>query len=334
MLIVKASPGTAPGVAAALDDAGLDEVLGSIAGDDTILVITRSAADAACDRRQHRQVPRPNLARPLRSESRLTDDRLGPDARQGSRAMAKAKCVLAYSGGLDTSVAIQWIRDNYDLDVIALAIDVGQERQDLEVVRQKALEIGAVESIVKDVREEYVERVPLSKALKANALYENKYPLLSAMSRPIIVKHLVEEAHRTGATLHRPRLHRQGQRPGPLRGRHRRARPRHRGPRPGARVGPVHARAGDGLRRGARHPRAHDQGQPVLDRRQPVGPRHRVRRARGPVGRAAGGHLHDDQRCARRGVRHARVRRDLLRAGPAGRAQRRCRRRSTTSSSP
>ena len=113
--------------------------------------------------------------------------------------MAKAKCVLAYSGGLDTSVAIQWIRDNYDMDVVALAIDVGQERQDLETVRLKALDIGACESVVKDVREEYVGDF-LSKALKANALYENKYPLLSAMSRPIIVKHLVEEAHRTGAT--------------------------------------------------------------------------------------------------------------------------------------
>jgi argininosuccinate synthase len=113
--------------------------------------------------------------------------------------MAREKCVLAYSGGLDTSVAIQWIRDNYDLDVVALAIDVGQERQDLEVVREKALKIGAVESVVKDVREEYVGEF-LSKALKANALYENKYPLLSAMSRPIIVKHLVDEAHRAEAT--------------------------------------------------------------------------------------------------------------------------------------
>ncbi|PKQ29786.1 MAG: argininosuccinate synthase [Actinobacteria bacterium HGW-Actinobacteria-10] len=112
--------------------------------------------------------------------------------------MAREKCVLAYSGGLDTSVAIRWIQENHDMDVIALAIDVGQERQDLEFVRTKALGIGAVESIVKDVREEYVDEF-LAKALKANALYENKYPLLSAMSRPIIVKHLVEEAHRVGA---------------------------------------------------------------------------------------------------------------------------------------
>ena len=109
--------------------------------------------------------------------------------------MARDKVVLAYSGGLDTSVAIKWIQEHYDMDVIALAIDVGQERQDLEFVRLKALTIGAVESIVKDVREEYVEEY-IAKALKANALYENKYPLVSAMSRPIIVKHLVEEAHR------------------------------------------------------------------------------------------------------------------------------------------
>jgi len=109
--------------------------------------------------------------------------------------MARDRVILAYSGGLDTSVAIKWIQENHHMDVIALAVDVGQERQDLEFVRQKALTIGAVESIVKDVREEYVDEF-LAKALRANALYENKYPLLSAMSRPIIVKHLVEEAHR------------------------------------------------------------------------------------------------------------------------------------------
>ncbi|MCE5192062.1 MAG: argininosuccinate synthase [Actinomycetia bacterium] len=109
--------------------------------------------------------------------------------------MSEEKVVLAYSGGLDTSVAIRWLIEEKNVDVIALAVDVGQERQDLEVVRRKALGIGAVESIVKDVREEYVEEF-IAKALKANALYENKYPLVSAMSRPIIVKHLVEEAHR------------------------------------------------------------------------------------------------------------------------------------------
>ncbi|MCL4079245.1 argininosuccinate synthase [Coriobacteriia bacterium Es71-Z0120] len=112
--------------------------------------------------------------------------------------MTRPTCVLAYSGGLDTSVAIRWLMENKGVDVVALAVDVGQERQDLEMVRAKALAIGAVESIVKDVREEFVNDF-LAKALRANALYENKYPLLSALSRPIIVKHLVEEAHRCGA---------------------------------------------------------------------------------------------------------------------------------------
>jgi len=112
--------------------------------------------------------------------------------------VAKDVCVLAYSGGLDTSVAIQWIKEHHDVDVVAIAVDVGQERQDLEFVRQKALDIGASESIVVDVREEYVEEF-LAKALKANALYENKYPLVSALSRPIIVKYLVDEAHRCRA---------------------------------------------------------------------------------------------------------------------------------------
>lgn len=112
--------------------------------------------------------------------------------------MQKEKVVLAYSGGLDTSVCIRWLMEEKNLDVIALCVDVGQERQDLEFVRQKALQVGAIESVVKDVRDEYVSTI-LNKAIKANALYENKYPLLSALSRPLITKHLVELAHEHGA---------------------------------------------------------------------------------------------------------------------------------------
>lgn len=112
--------------------------------------------------------------------------------------MSREKCILAYSGGLDTSVAIKWIDENYNVDVIAIVVDVGQERQDLEFVREKAMSIGAIDSLALDVREEYVSEY-LSKALKANSMYENKYPLLSALSRPIIVKHLVEKAHEYGA---------------------------------------------------------------------------------------------------------------------------------------
>ncbi len=112
--------------------------------------------------------------------------------------MAREKAVLAYSGGLDTSVCIKWLIEEKDLDVIAVVGDVGQKRQDLEFVQQKALDTGAIKSVVVDMREEYASEY-LAKALAANALYENKYPLVSALSRPVIVKHLVRIAEEEGA---------------------------------------------------------------------------------------------------------------------------------------
>jgi argininosuccinate synthase len=113
--------------------------------------------------------------------------------------MAK-RAVLAYSGGLDTSVAVKWMQENLGVEVIAMAVDVGQERseEDMEAVRQRALAAGAIEALVVDAREEYAEQY-LTRALKANALYEGKYPLVSALSRPVIVKHLVEAARYHGA---------------------------------------------------------------------------------------------------------------------------------------
>ena len=134
------------------------------------------------------------------------------------------RVVLAYSGGLDTSVAIGWIADETGAEVIAVAGDVGQGGEDMEVIRQRALDCGAVESIVADMRDEYADEFCLP-ALQANALYMDRYPLVSALSRPLIVKHLVAAAKYHGAVDGRPRLHRQGQRPGALRGRHRRPRP-------------------------------------------------------------------------------------------------------------
>lgn len=112
--------------------------------------------------------------------------------------MAKDKVVLAYSGGLDTSVCIKWLMEEKGLDVIAMVGDVGQERQDLEYVRQKALQVGAIESLAIDMREEYVNDF-LTKALAANCMYENKYPMVSCLSRPVIAKHLVDIAHQYGA---------------------------------------------------------------------------------------------------------------------------------------
>ena len=96
--------------------------------------------------------------------------------------MAK-RVVLAYSGGLDTSVAVRWMIDNLGVEVIALAVDVGQSSDDWDVVRQRALGAGAVEAVVVDARDEFARDycVPV---LKANALYEGRYPLVSALSRP------------------------------------------------------------------------------------------------------------------------------------------------------
>jgi argininosuccinate synthase len=106
--------------------------------------------------------------------------------------------ILAYSGGLDTSCCIKWLQENLDLDVVAVVGEVGQEHSGLDKVKEKALRMGALDCLVVDLRDEYAEHF-LDKAIFANALYENKYPLLSALSRPAICKHLVDAAHRYDA---------------------------------------------------------------------------------------------------------------------------------------
>ncbi len=106
--------------------------------------------------------------------------------------------VLAYSGGLDTSVAIKWLQDRYDMQVVALAADLGQPG-DMEAVRRKALEIGAVDAVTLDLKREFAEEFILP-ALKANALYEGKYPLATSLARPLIAREMVEEARRRGAS--------------------------------------------------------------------------------------------------------------------------------------
>lgn len=108
------------------------------------------------------------------------------------------RVVLAYSGGLDTSVCIGWLAEQTGAEVIALAVDVGQG-EDMEAVRKRALACGAVESVVIDAREEFARDYCIP-ALRANALYMGRYPLVSALSRPLIDKHLVEAAHRFGAS--------------------------------------------------------------------------------------------------------------------------------------
>ena len=112
--------------------------------------------------------------------------------------MAK-RVVLAYSGGLDTSVAVRWMIDNYGVEVIALAANVGQGGgDDDDTLKSRALAAGAVEAIVIDCRREFANDF-LAPAIKANALYESRYPLVSSLSRPIIVRHLVAAARSLGA---------------------------------------------------------------------------------------------------------------------------------------
>jgi argininosuccinate synthase len=109
------------------------------------------------------------------------------------------RCVLAYSGGLDTSVAIGWLKDKYGCEVIAMAVDVGGQGVDADLLKARGEACGASEVIVVDARAEFARDFALP-ALKANALYMGKYPLVSALSRPLIVKHLVRVAREKGAT--------------------------------------------------------------------------------------------------------------------------------------
>ena len=108
------------------------------------------------------------------------------------------RIVLAYSGGLDTSVAISYLKERTGKDVVAVSLDVGQGGESLETIKQRALACGAVESYVVDARDEFANEYCM-KALKANAMYEGVYPLVSAISRPLISKHLVRAAHQFGA---------------------------------------------------------------------------------------------------------------------------------------
>ena len=108
------------------------------------------------------------------------------------------RVVLAYSGGLDTSVGIGWLKDATGKDVVALAVDVGQGGEDMAEIRQRALDCGAVDAVVVDAKDEFADEF-LMPALKTNALYQKRYPLVSALSRPLIARHLARTALELGA---------------------------------------------------------------------------------------------------------------------------------------
>ena len=111
--------------------------------------------------------------------------------------MAKDKCVLAYSGGMDSTISIVWIRENYDLDVVTLTVDIGGGPE-LEGVRERAASAGAVESLVWDVKDEFA-RDFIMPGLKAGAMYESAYALSTAFGRPLMAKKIVEAARQVGA---------------------------------------------------------------------------------------------------------------------------------------
>jgi len=108
------------------------------------------------------------------------------------------KVVLAYSGGLDTSVAVQWIKEKYNLEVIALTIDIGNV-PNLEAIRQKALDLGAIKALVIDARESFINSFVFP-SLQADAVYEEQYPLATAIGRPLIAQLMVDVAKKEGAT--------------------------------------------------------------------------------------------------------------------------------------
>jgi argininosuccinate synthase len=109
----------------------------------------------------------------------------------------KDKVVLAYSGGLDTSITIPWLKENYDLDVVAVCVNVGQN-DDMKAVEKKAISSGCYKIYVEDVKEEFVKEY-LFKAIKSGAVYEGKYLLGTSFARPLIAKKLVEIAQKEGA---------------------------------------------------------------------------------------------------------------------------------------
>src|ERR687884_1075658 len=108
-----------------------------------------------------------------------------------------SRVLLLYSGGLDTSVMLKWIQDEYDAEVVALTVNLGQPGEDFEVVRGKALRLGALDCHVVDAREEFAHGYVLP-AIKANALYGGGYPLFTALGRPLLAKLAVEKARESG----------------------------------------------------------------------------------------------------------------------------------------
>src|SRR6185436_9020683 len=153
-------------------------------------------AEALVARRLSRLMSEPR--EPIRTEVHRVAD---PDATRVASYLAQpgevGRVLLLYSGGLDTSVMLKWIQDEYEAEVVALTVNLGQPGEDYDVVRGKALQLGAIECYVVDAREEFANDYVLP-AIKANALYGGGYPLFTALGRPLIAELAVGHARESG----------------------------------------------------------------------------------------------------------------------------------------
>jgi argininosuccinate synthase len=139
----------------------------------------------------------PQTPEPVRVQPKMRDPLHQPSASYLADPADVRRVLLLYSGGLDTSVMLKWIQDQYDAEVVALTVNLGQPGEDYDTVKAKALHIGAVDAHVVDAREEFARDYVLP-AIKANAIYGLGYPLFTALGRPLIAKLAVEYALKTG----------------------------------------------------------------------------------------------------------------------------------------
>ena len=254
---------------------------------------------------------------PIRTEVHRVAD---PESTRVASYLAQpgevGRVLLLYSGGLDTSVMLKWIQDEYEAEVVALTVNLGQPGEDYDVVKGKALNLGAIEAHVVDARDEFAARVRPARDPGQRQL-RRRLPALHR-ARPPADRQARRRVRAPLRLRHdRPRLHRQGQRPGADRGHGRHAGAGAQGDRAGALVadGP---RRGDRLRAQARDPGQGRHGvRAVLDRRQPLGPLLGGQVDRGPLARARRRRL-PARHPARARARRAADRRDLVRARGAG----------------
>ncbi len=200
--------------------------------------------------------------------------------------------VVAYSGGLDTSVMVRWLIEKYNATIITATGDLGQQKE-LIGVEEKALKTGAKRAHMLNLRKEFVEGF-VWPALKAGALYEGSYPMATALGRPLLAKMLVDVARKEGATMVAHGCTGKGNDQVRFEVAVAALAPDLKIACPAAGVGIQVPRRRDGLCPVPWHTRSRHPGQSVFDRRKPVGNRHRVRRAGGSDGRTARGRLSAD----------------------------------------